>query len=86
MLTLINEGLGDDPSDFNDYIPCVTENLKFLTHHLDDMSKGVCHCNCIICISTFDREENIILLNPSIRELKIVSNAGRQSCCDKVSA
>ncbi|KAF4364112.1 hypothetical protein F8388_003492 [Cannabis sativa] len=79
FLTLANDDVEDDYTDDLDdnlYIPCVTENLKFLTCDLHNIFvKLVAHCNGIICLSAFDKNDIFILLNPAMKEFKIVANA-----------
>lgn len=76
FLTLANDDDYHDDFDDNDYIPCVTEDLKFLTYNLNNMFvKLVAHCNGIICLSAFDTSDVFLLLNPAIKEFKIVPNA-----------
>ncbi|PON35992.1 F-box domain containing protein [Parasponia andersonii] len=79
FLTLAHDGIDDDyEDDFdnNDYIPCVTDNLRFLVCDLHNMfMKLVVHCNGIICLSAFDKNDFFLLLNPAIKEFKIVPNA-----------
>ncbi|XP_062104483.1 F-box/kelch-repeat protein At3g23880-like [Humulus lupulus] len=62
----------DDYDDLDDtsYIP---ENLKFLTCY--SSLKLVGHCNGIICLSSYHMNGVFVLLNPTLRELKVVSNA-----------
>lgn len=66
----------DDLDDgFNDCcsIPCVTQNLTFLTFDLLYYpAELVGHCNGIICLSV---QGSFVLLNPAMRELKVVSHA-----------
>ena len=79
FLTLANDDIEDDFSDDvddNDYIPCVTDDRKFLVCKLHNVFvKLVAHCNGIICLSAFDKNDVFLLLNPSIKEFKIVPNA-----------
>lgn len=76
LLTFVDDGLSDDPSN-SYYIPCVAQNLEFIMQLYDKDFKLVCHCNGIICLFSIDRDDNIVLLNPALKELKSVSNEGR---------
>ncbi|EXC04312.1 hypothetical protein L484_001575 [Morus notabilis] len=68
-----------DSCGVNDCIPCVSEDLRFLAHGFyEKWFKLVSHCNGIICFYDYDYEErknNIFLLNPALKELKVVPNA-----------
>lgn len=63
--------------EVNNFIPCVTEDLQFLVRYLDDDHlKLVSLCDGLLCLHAYYNKEFICLLNPALKECKIVLNAG----------
>ncbi|GMN65372.1 hypothetical protein TIFTF001_034441 [Ficus carica] len=71
FLTLTN-----DDHNNSDYIPCVTKDPNFLPldNWLTDFFM-VGNCNGIICLSRYSSPDIILLLNPALRETKVLFNS-----------
>ncbi|GMN73641.1 hypothetical protein TIFTF001_053724, partial [Ficus carica] len=69
LLTLAN-----DDNNNSDCIPCVTEDLNFLLHDHNWLTDFfvVGNCNGIICLSRNLLDDIILLLNPALRQIKII--------------
>lgn len=69
--------LANDDCDDRDSIPSGIGDLQFLIDrtHIDKIE--VCHCNGIVCLSTIWKTDNVVLLNPALKEIKMVPHSLR---------
>ncbi|GMN31946.1 hypothetical protein TIFTF001_044636 [Ficus carica] len=71
--------LANCDSDLHDTIPCLSQDVEFHTRRLYDKDfQLVSHYNGIICFSSYGK---VILMNPALRELKIVPKSSFAEGC-----